>query len=194
MNVQKALEWPQQASLKQNRSRPNVDNGLQFCQRTADITAGDEARQLNSPRCPLTQSCPMQSMKLTSTTSGWVVFTQVHSLFTVMSFKTFLLWNTKEDILKNALGQFTHKASKIWDVKFRNGFIKKTCYCKQKLATLATPLGSSIWATILELTLMRGAACKSWNYFNLTQHLQNVAIMCEHCKDTTVTHVHLVHV
>ncbi len=85
-------------------------------------------------------------------------FTQknLSSLFTIMSFKTFFLWNTKEDILKNALGQFTHKASKKRDEKFRNGFIKKTCYCKLNLATLATPPGSSIWATILELTLMRG--------------------------------------
>lgn len=34
-------------NLCRNRSRPNVDNGLRFCQSTADITAGDKARQLN---------------------------------------------------------------------------------------------------------------------------------------------------
>ncbi len=54
-----------------------------------------------------------------------------------------------------------------------------TCYCKQKLATLAPPPGSSDWFTVLELTLMSGTVCKSWNSFNLTRHLKNVTLMCE---------------
>ncbi len=36
-----------------------------------------------------------------------------------------------------------------------------TCYCKQKLAKLAPPPGSSDWSTVLELTLMSGSVCKN---------------------------------
>lgn len=38
---------------------------------------------------------------------------------------------------------------------------KTTCYCKQKLATLSPSLVYFDWPTVLELTLMCGAACRS---------------------------------
>ncbi len=71
-----------------------------------------------------------------------------------------------------------------------------TCYCKQKRTTLAPPPGSSDWSTVLELTSMRGAVCKSWNSFNLTQHLKNTTVMCEKLRkmwdaNATLIHVHL---
>ncbi len=62
----------------------------------------------------------------------------------------------------------------------RNGFIKNAaqnassamlasnetvampiCYCKQKLATLAPPLGASDWFTVLELILMSSVGGKA---------------------------------
>jgi len=64
-----------------------------------------------------------------------------------------------------------------------------TCYCKQKLATLAPPPSSSDWSTVLELTLMSGAACKSWNSFNLTRRLNGAWPLqsCVFCSVSRMT-------
>uniref|UniRef100_A0A8C1XQF4 Rap guanine nucleotide exchange factor (GEF) 6 n=1 Tax=Cyprinus carpio TaxID=7962 RepID=A0A8C1XQF4_CYPCA len=66
--------------------------------------------------------------------------------------------------------------------------LQRFCFCKQKLATLAPPPGSSDWSTVSELTLMSGATCKRLNPFNLTRRLT-----CETLQKTRVTHVALTH-
>lgn len=53
-------------------------------------------------------------------------------------------------------------SKKVWhSAQLANKTILMTiCNCKKKRAMLAPPLGSSDWFPALELTCMRGTACK----------------------------------